>query len=131
MKKFFLFFSLIIMIGVAASCSDDSDDTEVTSIFDGTFSGDNLQFLLDGTAIEGAIVSVKLDSNQENATVVVKNVEAFGGTVTWTAPFNVSSQSITGNYTAKDGTSYAYTIAYAGIYGYTASCTVQCNTVGK
>lgn len=131
MKKYYLFFALIFGAVIAVSCSDDSDDTEVTSIFDGTFSGNNLQFLLDGTETEGAIISVKLDNDQENATVVVKNVEAFGGTVTWTAPFNVSSQSITGNYTAKDGTSYAYTIAYAGIYGYTSSCIVQCNPAGK
>lgn len=129
MKKFFLFFSLISIIGVMVSCSDDSDDTEVTSIFDGTYSGNNLQFLLNGTEIEGAIVSVKLDDNLEKATVIVKNVEAFGDTVTWTASFNVSSQMLTGSYTAKDGTRYAYTIAYGNIYGYTSSCTVQCNTV--
>lgn len=129
-KLILIFLAMSMLIAGITSCSsEDVTTTGNESYISGTYSGNKLNFTLDGVQLQNITANVTVEN--VIATIKLTGFPESGSTVTWTSTMKETGNGIEclGEYTPSVGKqTYRYIVLFQGSYD-GISCKIVCKTV--
>lgn len=127
-KFIFIILAVSMLMAGITSCSNDNVSTVGgESYLNGTYSGGNLNFMIDGVSLQDVTVNVTIENT--TATIKLTGFPESGSTATWISTIKETDDGIEcSGESSNSGQTYRYKVLFQGSYSST-SCKIECETV--